>query len=115
MKIAVSASGDSMDAEVSERFVSCEYFLVVDLETLGYETVPNPGVETPGSAGFKAARTLSEHGVKAVLTGEVEANAKHALTAAGIRIVSGISGRQRSRDVVEQYLNAKVAEKTTAV
>ena len=41
MKIAVSAKGGSLSAQMDERFGRCEYFIIVDSETMRFNAVFN--------------------------------------------------------------------------
>ncbi len=104
MKIAVSATGGSMTALVSEQFGRCAYFLIIDSETMKFEPVSNPGMGMMGGAGPEAARQIANHGATVVLTGKVGPNAKAALDKAGITIVSNVSGTKTVKDAVEEYI-----------
>jgi len=95
LKVAVSATGPSLDASVDPRFGRCSYFVIVDTETMQYETLPNPAQYAGGGAGIQAAQTIASKGVQAVLTGNVGPNAYQALIAAGIQIVTGAYGTVR--------------------
>ena len=41
MKIAILATGPSLDAEVDPRFGRCQHFIIVDPETMQFEAVEN--------------------------------------------------------------------------
>ena len=41
MKIAVSASGSDLEAQVDPRFGRAPYFLIVDTDTMDFDVVPN--------------------------------------------------------------------------
>jgi predicted Fe-Mo cluster-binding NifX family protein len=110
MKIAVSAAGGSMSAQLSESFGRCAYFLIVDSETMKFEPVSNPSVAMMGGAGPEAARVISSKGAEVVLTGAVGPNAKEALDAVGIEVVTGFRSDMRVREVVDKYLEAKSTE-----
>ncbi len=95
MKVAVSASAPSLDAPVDPRFGRCAYFLIVETDTMKFEAIPNPAQYAGGGAGIQAAQIVASKGVEAVLTGNVGPNAHQALSAAGIRIVTGVYGTVR--------------------
>jgi len=107
MKIAVSATGGSMNAKVDEQFGRCAYFLIVDSDTMRFEPIFNQAASMMGGAGPEAARQIANRGAEVILTGSVGPNAKTALEAAGIKIVSGISGILTVKQAVEQYLGKK--------
>jgi len=104
MKIAVSAAGDSMNAQVSEQFGRCPYFVMFDSETLKYEPFLNPGKDMSGGAGPEAVRLISSKGVEVVLTSAVGPNAKDALDAAGIKSALGFSANMTVQEAVNKYL-----------
>ena len=87
MKIGVAAMGDSLEAEVSERFGRCPWFLIVDSESLDCEALPNPAANLAGGAGPAAVQELANHGVNLALAGQFGPKAEQALAAAGIRYV----------------------------
>jgi predicted Fe-Mo cluster-binding NifX family protein len=107
MKVAVSATGGSMNARVSEQFGRCAYFLIVDSETMRFEPISNPGMGMTGGAGPASASEISAHGAKVVLTGKVGPNARAALDSAGITIVGGLSETKTVKEAVEHYLKGQ--------
>ena len=102
MKIGVSANGGSLDAEVEPRFGRCPYFVVVDSDDMRFDIFHNSGSTAAGGAGVRAAQTFQQRGVNVVLTGQVGPNAQQGLEAAGIKIVTGVSGKVRK--AVDDYL-----------
>jgi len=101
MKIAVSATAPSLDAEVDPRFGRCQYFLIVDTESMEFEAIENPATMAPGGAGIQAAQLIAEKGVEAVVTGDCGPNAYQVLSTAGVPVFVGASGKLR--DVVEAF------------
>jgi predicted Fe-Mo cluster-binding NifX family protein len=108
MRICVSASANSLDASVDPRFGRCPYFIIVDSETLQFEAVPNPASGAVGGAGIHAAQIIASKGAKVVITGNVGPNAFQALSAAGIKIITGAYGTVR--EVVEKYRRGELKE-----
>lgn len=92
MLIAVSATGTTLEDQVDQRFGRCKNFLIVNSETLTFESMPNQGALASGGAGIKAAQTLAEKGVKAVISGNIGPNAFDTLSAANIDSYVGASG-----------------------
>ena len=86
MKIAVSATGNGLDAPFSPLFGRCPIFVIVDTDTMASESVPNGGLSAAGGAGIQAAQDVANRGVKAVVTGSVGPNAYQVLAAAGISV-----------------------------
>jgi len=105
MKIAVSSTGGSLNAQVSPNFGRCAYFVIVDSETMKFEIMQNPAEGMLGGAGPEAARQIKERGCSVVITGQVGPNAEVALKQYGIEIVRGASGTVR--EAVENYLKGR--------
>jgi len=95
LKVAVSATGPSLDASVDPRFGRCAYFVIVDTDTMQFEAIQNPAQYAGGGAGIQAAQTVANKGVQIVLTGNVGPNAYQALSAAGIQVLTGVYGTVR--------------------
>ena len=108
MKICVSAVANSLDAQLDPRFGRCPYFVIVDDETMRFEAVPNVASGVMGGAGIQAAQTIAGKGVKVLITGSIGPNAFQALSAAGIKIMTGASGTVR--EVVEKYKRGELKE-----
>ncbi len=92
MKICVTSSWKSLDDTIDARFGRCQYFIIVDMESFEVEAIQNPALCAGGAAGIQAAQLLVDKRVKVVLTGNVGPKAFTTLTAAGIQIVTGLSG-----------------------
>ena len=108
MKICVSAVSNSLDSPTDPRFGRCPYFAIVDSETMQFEAIPNVASGATGGAGIQAAQVIAGKGVKVLITGNVGPNAFQALSAAGIRIVTGASGTVK--EVVEKYNGGELRE-----
>ena len=105
MRIAVSASEPTLDAEVDPRFGRCQYFIIVDPENMEFESIENSGALTVGGTGIATAQMIAGKGTEAVLTGNCGPNAFKVLSAAGIKVVTGVSGKVQ--DAVRDYKAGK--------
>jgi predicted Fe-Mo cluster-binding NifX family protein len=101
MKICVTATASTLDAQIDPRFGRCSYLIIVDSETMQFEAIPNMAAGATGGAGIQAAQTIANKGVKLLITGNVGPNAFGALSAAGIEIMTGASGTVR--EAVEKF------------
>ena len=106
MKIAVSATGPSLDAEVDPRFGRCQYFIIVDPDTMKFEVIENSSAMAPGGAGISTAQLIASKGVEAVLTGNCGPNAFRVLSADGIKVVTGAVGRVQ--DAIQDYKSGRL-------
>ena len=109
MKIAITSQGKDLNAEVDPRFGRCQTFIIYDTETETFEALENPNIHAGGGAGIQTAQAMAEKGVQTVLTGNVGPNAFRTLSAAGIGIYAGVSGKvteavdQFQRGVLKPY------------
>ena len=92
MKVAVSASGPSLDAAIDPRFGRCAYFVLVETDDMRVEAVENASSSLGGGAGIQFAEVMAQKGVKAVLTGNCGPNAHRTLIAADIDVILGCGG-----------------------
>jgi predicted Fe-Mo cluster-binding NifX family protein len=101
MKIAISATGKTLDAEVDPRFGRCQYFIIADIDTDKFEAVDNSSATAAGGAGISAAQMISQKGVEAVLTGNCGPNAHQVFLSAGVKVITGVSGK--IKDAIAEY------------
>lgn len=103
MKVCITAQDNNLTAAVDPRFGRCRYFLIVDTETGDHEAITNPNVEAMGGAGVQSAQLIAGKGVETVVTGNIGPNAFDTLDAAGVKIITGVSGNASA--VLEQLKN----------
>jgi predicted Fe-Mo cluster-binding NifX family protein len=101
MKICITSTGPSLDSEVDPRFGRCRYFIFADSEGLAFEPVENPNIGASGGAGIQSAQLVANKGANLLITGQVGPNAYTTLQAAGIKIVTSVTGRVE--DVLERW------------
>jgi len=108
VKIAVSATGTTLDAEVDPRFGRCQYLIFVDTDTMHFEAQDNSASSAGGGAGIATGQTVVNKEVQAVLTGNVGPKAHNVLSQAGIQIMTGVSGT--IRQAVEAFKKGELKE-----
>jgi len=108
MRIGVTSTGKDLNAQVDPRFGRCQYFLIIDSETMNFEIIPNESAMASGGAGIQAAQMIAKTGTKVVLTGNVGPNAFQTLSAAGIKVVTGVDGTVK--DAIERYKQGELKE-----
>jgi predicted Fe-Mo cluster-binding NifX family protein len=108
MKIAISSTGKDLDAQMDPRFGRCQYFALVDPETMKFELIDNPGLAAMGGAGVQAAQSVAQKGITALITGNLGPNAASALSATGIKVCLASGGTVRQ--VTEDFKAGKLKE-----
>lgn len=101
MKVGITARGNNLDSEVDPRFGRCEYFIIVDSDSLEFEVIENFSMEAASGAGVQSGQLVATKGVEAILTGNIGPNAFQVLQAAGIKVITGVSGKVR--EAIEEY------------
>ncbi len=108
MKVAVTSKGQTLDDQVETRFGRSPYFLVVDTDSMNVEPVENPNTTAGGGAGIQSAQLMTEHDAKAVLTGNCGPNAFRTLEAAGVKLITGVSGTVR--EAVQKFKDGELSD-----
>ncbi len=112
MKICISSTGKNLDADVDQRFGRCQYFLIIDSDTMQIKTLPNEATLSSGGAGIQAAQIVTKEKVDIVITGNIGPNAFQILQAAGITIFTGAEGT--IHEVLENYKKGNLKETGSA-
>ena len=93
MKIAVSARGPDLEAEVDPRFGRAAQFVLYDTESREATSVDNrQSLNAVQGAGIQAAETVSRLGAQCLLTGHCGPKAFRTLQVAGIEVCCGAAG-----------------------
>ena len=108
MKIAITSRGEDLDAEMDQRFGRCQYFVLLDSETMEFQAVENKAAMERGGAGPQAAKAVLDLGAEILITGNLGPNAFMALEASGIKGYIGASGTVRN--ALEQYNRGELEE-----
>ncbi len=112
MKICVSSTGNTLEADVDQRFGRCHYFVIIDNDTMQIKTLSNEATLSSGGAGIQAAQIVTKEKVDVVITGNIGPNAFQILQAAGIRVFTGAQGT--IREAFEKYQKGTLQETGSA-
>ncbi|MEA3466016.1 MAG: NifB/NifX family molybdenum-iron cluster-binding protein [Thermodesulfobacteriota bacterium] len=87
MKIAISTTGNTLDAAIDPRFGRAVRFLIYDTEQKDFTLVENEqNLNATQGAGIQAAKIVADSGVQAVISGQCGPKAFNVLSTAGITI-----------------------------
>ena len=96
MKIAITSQGTDLDAPVDQRFGRAAHIVVVDPDTLEFETLDNSAnVNAFKGAGINAAVMVSKKGAGVLITGFCGPNAFKTLDAAKVKVSNDAKGTVR--------------------
>ncbi|MCK9525256.1 MAG: NifB/NifX family molybdenum-iron cluster-binding protein [Limnochordia bacterium] len=100
MKIAIPVDEKDLRTNVCASFGRAAYFLIYETETKTSVFIDNSSLASPGGAGIKAAQTLIDNQVSALLTPRCGENAAKTLESAGIKIfkTTSVSVRENLAD-----------------
>jgi predicted Fe-Mo cluster-binding NifX family protein len=106
MKIIITASEPNLSSSVDPRFGRSPYFILLDTDTMEFESIENPNISSPGGAGIQSAQLIANKGAKALLTGSCGPNAYQTLEAAGVEVFIGVSGTVK--EAAQKYKNGQL-------
>ena len=113
MKICITAGASGLDAPVDPRFGRCPFFVVVDLDSMNEDSIPNSDATASSGAGIQAAQEIAKQGVSALITGNIGPNAMQTLSAAKIDVYQHQSGGS-VRDVVKKFQSGELMKISSA-
>ncbi len=108
MKIAITSTGKTLDSQVDPRFGRAACFIIIATDTMELSVIDNENVAAAGGAGVSSAKAVIDTGAQAVLTGNCGPNAELTLSAAGIKLYTGVKGTVA--EAIELFKSGKLAE-----
>ena len=109
MKIAVTTTGQDLNAQVDSRFGRAQGFIVYDSDSGNWQLIANSvNLNAVQGAGTQTAQMIAESGTQAVLTGHCGPKAYRVLNAAGIKVYAGASGTVA--EALDAFKNGKLTE-----
>ena len=108
MRIAITSSGEDLNSQIDLRFGRCQYYIIIDPDTMDFELISYESSMASHGAGIQAAQTITDKNVSVLITGNVGPNAFQTLQTAGIKIFTGVSGTVR--EALEQYKNGNLQQ-----
>lgn len=108
MKVAVTSTGESLDCGVDQRFGRAAFFIIADSEVMNFAVIENDNIAAAGGAGIGAAKAVIDAGAQAVLTGNCGPNAQRTLSAANVKLFTGVTGTVGQ--AIESLRNGKLTE-----
>lgn len=107
MKIAIPVDNKSMEKNVCQSFGRTPYFLIYDTESEESVYLDNSAAASQGGAGIKAAQTIVDNKVSALLTPRCGENAAEVIKAANIKIYKTIDASVK--DHINAFIDGKLS------
>ena len=102
MKIAITATGNNMEANVNPRFGRARYLILYDTEGGSFSALDNlEGKNAAQGAGVQAGQNVANAGASALITGNCGPKAFNVLSSAGVKVYIGANGTVR--EAVDAY------------
>jgi predicted Fe-Mo cluster-binding NifX family protein len=109
MKIAITTSGNNLNAPLDGRFGRTPKFLIYDLDTKTFEIIDNEqNLNAVQGAGIQSAQNIARLGIKALVTGHCGPKAFRVLQAASIKIYN--TNTATVAEALDLYSAGKLAE-----
>lgn len=106
MKIALPVNEKNEKTEICPSFGRTPYYMIYDTETKRTEFIENAAAYSAGGAGIKAAQTLLDNKVEAVIAPRCGENAEKVLCDAGVSVFKNIDGNAMKN--VKAFENKKL-------
>lgn len=87
MKYAITSKGKSLEATMDSHFGRCEYIVIYDPETRGWEFIPNPYKELDEGVGPLLVEMLDKKGIKKVVSGSFGINIKELMDSKHMQMI----------------------------
>ena len=101
MKVVITSTDKDIESQVDPRFGRARYLLVVDSETMEFESHDNElNMTAAQGAGIQTGQNVANLNAEAVITGNVGPNACRTLNAANVKIY--LSASQSVKQAVEK-------------
>lgn len=113
MKIAITATKKSLDAEVDPRFGRATCFAIYETDADTVDFVNNDqNLNAVSGAGIQAAQNIINTGAKVVMTGNCGPKAFKTLSVANIEIFIGVSGT--IKEAIDRYKKGELKQAESA-
>lgn len=104
MKVAITSSGNSPEANLDSRFGRCAWFAIYDTEIQSIEFIPNIRKENIEGAGEAAVELMISKNVKKIISGEFGAKVKTRFDQIQIQLIILPDQYKTIREIIE-YLD----------
>ncbi|MGQ8336123.1 NifB/NifX family molybdenum-iron cluster-binding protein [Sunxiuqinia sp. A32] len=105
MKVAITATGNTMKSELDERFGRCSYLAIHDFDTHLTEFIKNPNKEAEEGAGPATVQLIASKEVTKIISGEFGGKVKKILDDLQIQMIMFNGPTKTIQDIVKLMNN----------
>ncbi|TKG94333.1 dinitrogenase iron-molybdenum cofactor biosynthesis protein [Puteibacter caeruleilacunae] len=105
MKIIITSTGNTLDAEFDQRFGRAGWYCVFNTEDGTTEFIENENKDRQGGAGTKAAEQVAALGVEKVISGHFGPKAEDLLNKLSVQMVILHEQNPTVQEVIDQIKN----------
>lgn len=87
MKIAITATGQTVKSKMDNRFGRCSFFAIYDTELKQTEFLSNPARDNNEGAGPASVQFIASQGVNRIISGEFGGKVKDILSGLNIQMI----------------------------
>ena len=103
MKIAITSTGDTLNAMIDSRFGRCAYFAIYDTETKSTVFVVNPGKEAQEGAGPAAVQFVAAQKISKIVSVEFGTKIKPLLESLNIEMITPENSESKITELIDLY------------
>ena len=103
MKIAITSTGDTLNATIDSRFGRCAYFAIYNTETKSTEFILNPGKEAQEGAGPAAVQFVAAQKISNIVSVEFGTKIKPLLESLNIEMITPENSANKISELIDLY------------
>ena len=101
MKVAITATGNTLESTLDTRFGRCAYFFIYDIENKIMEFIPNTNVALDEGAGTASVQFVASRNVKKIISGEFGLKIKPVLDSLKIQMIVLKNPEKKIKEIIE--------------
>lgn len=101
MKVAITSTGNTLDALLDKRFGRCRYFVIYDTESKDVQFVSNPNIETEQGAGPASVQLVASYNAGKIISGEFGFKIKSLLDSLKIQMIVVKDTEKKVSDILK--------------
>jgi predicted Fe-Mo cluster-binding NifX family protein len=113
MKIFITSTGNSLKDKVDPKFGRCDYYIIYDTVTKGFESKENPYKTGQTSVGISLAQTVIKSGSAIAISTNFGPNAHRVLKESDIKMFKA-SESMSVEEAIKNYIEGKLKEVISA-